>query len=339
MTNYQPSKTISSWLLDAKKWLGGLGIDSAIIDAELILSHVLELNRALLLAHSEDTIDSEKLAQVDKLLSRRINQEPMAYILGSKEFFGLNFLCDKRALIPRSESEVMVETALTILRHAATPQTVAEIGVGTGAIILSVAKNAPEHKYIGTDISSDALELAKENAALVCHSERPDLSGVEESSPISGYPMSDFVRLVSTLKSDDLIAQTRREDDSTFNIEFLQGNLADPLLNTHPNSINLLLANLPYIPTWKIENLDQTIKFFEPNLALDGGPDGLDPYRQLTLQLPSILAPAAIMLFEHDPEQTLPLTETIKKTFPNALVATIKDHLGDNRVTLCQTPQ
>lgn len=129
------------------------------LEAEILLSFVLKTPRTKLFSHPEMKIKFEDYQTFQDLVTRRRGNEPIAYILGSKEFYGLILKVDRRALIPRPETENLVLEALKL-----NPQSVADIGTGCGAVALALAKHLPHAKIYASDISEDALSLAKENA-------------------------------------------------------------------------------------------------------------------------------------------------------------------------------
>lgn len=152
--------TISQCLVSAVEQLLGVS-DSARIDAEVILAHVLEKDRTYLFTWPEKTLEVEQYLQWQSYLSRRVCGEPIAYILGEKEFWSLSFYTDKSTLIPRPDTEVLVEKALSVLDNK--PAKVLDLGTGTGAIALAIAKERPDCKIDAVDSSCDALALANRN--------------------------------------------------------------------------------------------------------------------------------------------------------------------------------
>jgi len=144
------------------------GIDSPSLDASLLLAHVMNTARASLLAHGTDAITDDALAAFRALIQRRLNGECAAYILGKKEFRGLEFLVNKSVLVPRPETETLVETAVNILNKKnkeAEIIRVLDLCTGSGAIAVSIKSEMPEAEVWATDISEQALETAKTNAA------------------------------------------------------------------------------------------------------------------------------------------------------------------------------
>jgi release factor glutamine methyltransferase len=130
----------------------------------MLMAHLLETDRAALLGLSKDRFSSDEAARYDELLARRAAREPVQHIVGHTEFWSLNILCDSSALIPRPETEVVVETALGILRAGAAPA-IADIGTGTGCIAIALATELPGARVYASDVSRDALELAARNLA------------------------------------------------------------------------------------------------------------------------------------------------------------------------------
>ena len=136
------------------------------LDLEILLCHVLQVDRAFLKAHQEYLLSNEQIDELSKLLARRLQHEPIAYITGNKHFWDLNLLVNKDVLIPRSETEMLVEQALAKLPINSSAN-ILELGTGSGAIALVIAKYRPNATVYATDYSNAALELAKKNAKLL----------------------------------------------------------------------------------------------------------------------------------------------------------------------------
>ncbi|MBI3494418.1 peptide chain release factor N(5)-glutamine methyltransferase [Candidatus Saccharibacteria bacterium] len=151
--------TINAWLKAAQKDLSTANIDSAQLDAQLLLSATLYKPREYLLAHSDQQLLDNELSQANKWLKRRIKREPIAYILGHKEFYGRDFIVSPNVLIPRPESESIIE----ILKELK-PETIVDIGTGSGSLAISAKLELPDSRVIATDISEDALQMARQNA-------------------------------------------------------------------------------------------------------------------------------------------------------------------------------
>ena len=286
--------TINQWLHDRGEQLTKQGIVNGHRDAEIILGHALQKDRSFFLAHGEQALTEPEQQEGDLQIKRRGSHEPMAYIVGQKEFFGLPFKTDARGLIPRWETELIIEKALEWLAKQEGRRIIADIGTGVGTIVCTLANRYPLHRYYATDVSKNVLTLAQENATNM----------------------------------------------HLTNITFLHGNLAEPLAEARlAHKINLITANLPYIKSDLLTKLDPTIKFYEPDIALDGGADGLSFYRQCLPQLKLLVAPEAYLLFEHEYDQTAAIQRIIHASFPESKVQTHKDNLGHDRVTSALLPE
>ena len=239
------------------------GSESARLDAELLLGWAIGAGRTTIVAHPEAQIGADAAAAYEQALIRRESGEPVAYIRGLKEFYGLAFSVDSRALIPRPETELLMaeaehEVAWRLTsgpRPAGTPPLrVVDVGTGSGAIAIALAATLRQRRMlsevdiVAVDNSADALSLARENA--VAHAVADAISFVEADLLPPGAPQFD-----------------------------------------------LILANLPYIPSAEIGRLPVAASF-EPRFALDGGPDGMVAVRRLIGALPAVLEPAGAALLE-----------------------------------------
>ncbi len=137
--------------------------EEAALEAQLLLQHVLNVNRAWLIAHADDVLQANNHAAFEALLRRRLNGEPIAYILGLREFYGLDLMVTPDTLIPRPDTETLVEAALAKIVNNAN-QSIVDLGTGTGAIALAIARNRPQVSITAVDASMGALEIAQKNA-------------------------------------------------------------------------------------------------------------------------------------------------------------------------------
>jgi release factor glutamine methyltransferase len=292
------SPTIGQLLTEATGRLRESGSQSARLDAELLLGHTLGMARAGLLAHPELAVPQAQADAFHDAVDRRAQGEPVAYLRGIKEFYGLAFSVDPRALIPRPETELLVELALGRLRERLTgrprppgsaPLQVWDIGTGSGAIAVSVAVEsrrrgyASEVRILATDVSLDALQVATENAV--------------------GHGVADIVELSVV---DLLEVEDRPPAD-------------------------LLLANLPYIPSSVVPTLPVAASF-EPRLALDGGSDGLAMVRRLLAGLPGVMAADGQALLEIGSDQPDALAEGVQTELPGWQMELHHDLAGLPRV-------
>ena len=142
------------------------GVDTSVLDAEILISHALGRTRTYLVAHPEYEPSLEEIERYREYVDRRSRREPLAYIIGCREFYGIPFEVSPAVLIPRPETEILVDFAIQCLRDVPDPM-VADIGVGSGAIAVSIAKHVPKAIVYGTDSSFEALEIANGNAECI----------------------------------------------------------------------------------------------------------------------------------------------------------------------------
>jgi release factor glutamine methyltransferase len=229
-------------------------VENPRLNAELLLAQCLGFSRETLYANLRREIQTEEKKALDELLRRRMAGEPLQYLLGHQEFWSVDLKVDPRVLIPRPETEVLVDQALSIL---ATPSgrvpRVLDIGTGSGAIVIALTNEFEEIFAVATDISHEALQVARENARKV---------GVDQR------------------------------------IRFVRGDLLYPFRPLTDGVFDLILSNPPYVCRSDIEELTREVKDHEPRVALDGGEDGLDFYRQMSRQVPSYLREGGWLLVE-----------------------------------------
>lgn len=245
-------------LIRGRQYLRENGIESADLDARVLLSKVTGLDRTGIILGGELELCSGQEESYGALLGRRAKGEPVAYLIGIKEFMGLDFIVSSAVLIPRPETELLVERAVELLMGDDIHSLVVDVGTGSGAIAVSLSKLIPDLQIHSVDISSAALEVAAQNAELHKVGQR---------------------------------------------VTFHLGNLLEPIPQDLNGKVGLITANLPYIPTQEINELMPDVRNYEPHLALDGGPDGLDLYRQLLPRAATLLQPGGHLLMEIGPGQ------------------------------------
>lgn len=157
---------IKSWIEYASRMIEANGntSTSARVDCLVMLEETLGRSRAFTLAHQSDELDEEKISELELLLNKRLNGVPLAYIVGNKEFYGLDFYVNDAVLIPRNETEALAEYAIERFSKGAT---MLEVGVGSGAISISIAKHRPDLVILATDISQDAISVARKNLIML----------------------------------------------------------------------------------------------------------------------------------------------------------------------------
>jgi release factor glutamine methyltransferase len=255
------------------------------LDSQVLLADVLQKSRAWLLAHPEAELSPLHIEKLEQAVSRLESGDPLAYILGRKEFFGLEFLVNSSTLIPRPETELLVEHALLWLKANPYRRTAADAGTGSGCIAVSLAVNCTGLQVLAGDLSWEALQVARQNTLR--------------------HGVSSQVRLVQ----------------------------AD-LLPAAAQKIDLICANLPYIPTRTLHQLDVYGK--EPDLALDGGPDGLDVIRRLVELSRRILAPGGLLLLEIEASQGDAAVKLAAENFPTAKIRLQADLAGNDRLLIIE---
>jgi len=267
------------------------GSDTARLDAE----------RTWLHAHPDAALDEGAARDLDAWVERRAAGEPVAYIRGFKEWFGLRIATDPRALIPRPETELLAESAIAEIAARLVRDDhvvwVWDVATGGGAVALALALRFRAALTLGrlqlvaSDLSPDALELASEN--LVAHGVAP----------------------LVTLQMSDLL-----------------GGEADGLgVSDQPLRADLVTANLPYVTTAEVDAAPGSLAF-EPRLALDGGADGLDVLRRLVVQLPERLAPGGVALLEVAARQAAAVRAEAERLPIPVAVTQIPDLAGIERV-------
>jgi release factor glutamine methyltransferase len=295
--------TVSALVGRAAVRLAAAGSTSARLDAELLMGRALGIDRVGVLAHGDAPVSGSAVAAFEEFVARRERGEPVAYIRGFREFHGLAIATDARALIPRPETELLVDEALAVVTRALTaaprgpglrPVRIADVGTGTGAIAVAVLASLRKRRMdahvevVAVDISADALDLARENAA--------------------GHGVAD--RMVF------------READ---------------LLPAGDAWYDLVCANLPYVPSGAIDGLGPDLGF-EPRAALDGGPDGLGVIRRMLDRLPGVLDGHGVALLEIGADQGDAIVREATAILPGWRCLVLRDLAGLPRLARVEPP-
>lgn len=184
--------TIGSILKWTEQYFGTRGIDSPRLDAEVLLSHVLGKERIYLYVHFDEPLEAPELAAYREYIKQRVARQPVAYIIGRREFMGLSFRVTPAVLVPQPDTEILVQAALD--RLAAKPAArIADIGTGSGAIVLSLLYYRKELQASAVDISADALAVAAENAASLGVAERVTFCEGDLLAPLAGQQFAAIV--------------------------------------------------------------------------------------------------------------------------------------------------
>jgi len=301
--------TVGEALARASERLRAAGSETPRLDAELLLGWSIGIGRTGILAHPDAPVGADAATRFEAAVGRREAGEPVAYIRGIKEFHGLAFGVDARALIPRPETEALVDGGIAeVMRRLAErtgeagagpgrggdPIRVADVGAGSGAIAVALAVALRARRVtmgrnvwiLATDVSSDALDLARENAV--------------------GHAAAD-------------------------GLKFSEADLLPPVLPDEGAPLDVVLANLPYVRSDAIDGLPIAASF-EPRLALDGGPDGLDAIRALLARLPDVLMPDGVALLEIGADQGEAAPAAVAATLPGWRSTVSRDLAGLPRV-------
>ena len=266
-------------------------IPDARLEAEVMVMDVMRMPRQAIFAEQESQVSPQQEEQLAAIVTRRLTREPLAYILNYREFYGVNLLVNPDVLIPRPETETMVEHALfmALMGMESREIVIADVGTGTGAIAVNLAIHLPAARIYASDAYDATLDVAAYNVRM--------------------HNVADRVTL-------------------------LKGDLLEPL----PEPVDVIVANLPYLPTDRIPTLQPEIQW-EPVAALDGGADGLDHIRRLLSQAATAhggegarLKPHGVILLEMDPEQFSEARSLASAAFPDAEITVEPDLAGMDRV-------
>jgi release factor glutamine methyltransferase len=240
-------RRVLSWAAEDLKKRGN---DSGRLDAELLLGRVLKLDRIGLIMQSERPLAAAELNGFRELFKRRRAGEPVAYLLGEREFFGIPLRVDARVLIPRPDTERLVEVALLRTRERSMLGSALDLCTGSGCVAIAFARSRPTWSVTAVDVSGEALAVARDNA---------------------------------------------HRTGAIRNVRLLEGSLFGPVQDQR---FDLITANPPYIPSAELLELPIDVRGFEPQLALDGGPDGLDLVRDIAARAPQHLTPGGLLALE-----------------------------------------
>ena len=264
---------------ETHRTLESAGIPDARLEAEVMVMDVMRMPRQSIFAEQESQVSGQQQQSLNAIVERRLTREPLAYILNYREFYGVNLLVNPDVLIPRPETETMVEHALfmALMGMESRELVIADIGTGTGAIAINLAIHLPAARIYATDAYDATLDVAAYNI---------------------------------------------RMHNVTDRITLLKGDLLEPL----PEPVDVIAANLPYLPTDRIPTLQPEVQW-EPIAALDGGPGGIDLIGRLLKQAAAgdRIKPHGVILLELDPEQIPEARLLATNAFPDAEITVEPD--------------
>ncbi|MCX6053931.1 MAG: peptide chain release factor N(5)-glutamine methyltransferase [Chloroflexi bacterium] len=275
---------IKDWLKDSAAVLNGHS-DFPFMESQVLLSFVTGQPREWLISHPESSLSEEQVTQLNSSRDRLLKGEPLPYLVGKQAFFGLDFLVTRDVLIPRPETELLVEEAIQWLEDHPSRRKIIDIGTGSGIIAITLADHFQDADITAVDISATALALAERNAEL--------------------HRVKDRI-------------QFRLND----------------LLTGNPCQYDLILANLPYIPTQILDQLP--VSRFEPRLALDGGKEGLDLIGRLLDQSVKKIHPSGLILLEIETDQSEACLKMTREYFSNCEVSVLLDLAKHPRILKIQ---
>ena len=273
------------------------GVGDADRDARDLYCFLDKIDTVGLMMHWQDTLQDNACEAYFDLIQRRAAGEPMQYITGVQEFMGIPFKVTPQVLIPRQDTETMIEDAIEAIEKgtlrgrpfikAAAIKEVLDLCTGSGAIVVSIAKMCPKIKVVCSDISPEALKIAEENAQ------------------------------TSGCKS----------------VKFQEGDLFSPFCGKlRKRKFDLIITNPPYIQTDVIPTLQREVKDHEPMSALDGGKDGLDFYRRIAAEAPSHLNKNGVLMMEIGYDQRISVTELLQQTAKFSDIICLQDLAGKDRI-------
>lgn len=295
--------TVGSKLNEVKGLLLRSGIDRPDIAAAILVASAMKCPRLELSVDFNEQLSPAQNEKINEGISRLEKHEPIQYVLGATDFMGRVFKCDPRALIPRPETEELVDLMLNCepFRQIENPSVI-DIGTGNGCIVVTLALHKKKGKYLAIDISARAIELAKENALL--HNVLDSIT----------FIVADFM-------GEEIPSGIRN-----FNI-------ADFTTRKIPEGIDAVVANPPYVRTADYQRLAKHIRCWEPRRALDGGEDGLEIIRPLVKKAFEILKPDRFLFLEIGFDQWKKVRQLLAQTgFKSGLVR--RDLSGRNRMVM-----
>jgi release factor glutamine methyltransferase len=302
---------------EALKWatakLTASKVEGAVASAEYLLSHVLGKDKTYLFAHPEYELTKIQEQHYSEYIDRRAENEPVWYITGTIDFLGLELAVDKNVLIPRPETELLIEKVLEHVRTGFNPGRILEIGTGSGAIIISLAENLTRHSREGGN---------------------PGLRGT--GSRLLGRD-DDVASFFASDVSDEALNVAKKNAKKlgfAKGIEFRQGHLFDPWAG---DKFDLIVANLPYVPEGDKESMSPDLTQHEPHLALFSGQDGLDLYTEFFTALSKHLNPGSKVFCEIGYDQGAKIEKLLASIMPEAKVTVLTDYADIDRIVIIET--
>lgn len=310
--------TIGRILKWTEQYFKDKGIESPRLDAEVLLAHVLEKQRIYLYVHFDEPLQPAELAAYREMIKQRVLRVPVAQILGEKEFMGLTFKVTADTLVPRPDTEILVQAAVERLKamkgEAKAPE---DEALADG----EEASSAADRDEAAADVSQEPLRIADigTGSGAICLSVLRYLAGTVADT----VDISPAARAVAEENAASLGLADR--------VTFHTGDLLQPLVGM---TFAAILSNPPYIPEADIAGLAPEVRLKEPHTALSGGKDGLDFYRRLAKEAPAMLVPGGFMAFEVGIHQAEPVAALAKANPLIARTEILPDYAGIDRVVV-----
>ena len=307
------------------------GVPDAALDARILLEHVCGTSRNDLFVHGEALVTEENRLNYEALINQRSQRIPLQQLTGAQYFMGLEFRVNEHVLIPRQETEILVEEALKNLHDG---MRVLDLCTGSGCILISLLRYSNGCQGLGTDISREALAVAEENACKLLGIESlpegeviPDGNDFPgEDCPSDGNDSPGWDCL-STGNSFPDRGAVPKEGDRIASLRFIESDLFEKV----EGKFDMIVSNPPYIPSSVVETLMPEVRDHEPKLALDGSEDGLMFYRRITQECGRYLTRGGMLFFEIGFDQGAAVSTLMEKA-GFLEIQVIKDYAGMDRV-------
>ena len=302
---FEDAATIKEAYTKGAAMLEAAGVADAVRDSRTLLALAMDVSENRLILGQQSPVSPDRLRVYERMVQRRASGEPLQHITGNTEFMGLPFVVRPGVLIPRRETEIMVEKALEIIKSDSWPEgrvRILDLCCGSGVIGISIARlaqasdgSAADIEVTCADISTDCVYLAHTNA---------ELNGVDR------------------------------------NMRFVRGDMAAPFAGRADDPADasvifgMVCCNPPYIPTEVIGTLQREVRDHDPTLALDGGYDGLDFYRRIACEVPEVMASGGTLILEIGSEQREAVTEILTESGNFDKAECVKDLAGLDRVIM-----
>ncbi len=287
---------INEFIHYAEDILKNANIETPVQEAGVMLCQVIKCGRAYLFAHSDRELSPDEKSKLEHMLAQRTKNIPLQYIIGDTEFMSLRFMVTSAVLIPRQDTEILVEKVIELAKKQVFDKqyegskerlSVLDMCTGSGCIAVSIAHFCPECSVVACDISEEAIKVATANS---------ELNGVQNR------------------------------------VKFFNGDLFESI--KYNQKFDIIVSNPPYIETETIAGLQKEVRSYEPGIALDGGADGLDFYKKITAEAPKYLNSLGWLAFEIGYNQGEKVSALMKESFNNIQV--LKDYSGNDRVVVGQ---